>query len=196
MGSEKYEVIELAKGFLVQFHREHTELGRQSVQFVAWLVGFSVAMGALLLTGRERMPYLGGGAFTIIIILLVLAIVAGIFHRIVYHYGEKKTLLLAERLQATMAGFLLGARGAVTEPAEELLALAGLLAPYMQVSSAEEALRVWAKREPERTRREVKIVKNLERLADCLYYLTSVAFMAAIVVLAWILLRHALVSPS
>ncbi len=183
------EMIEFFKSVLPQVYRESAQFGRESVQVVAWLVGFSVAMGALLLTGLEKMPYLGAGAFRVTIILLAFAIFAGILHRIVYHYAEGKTLSLAINLHGQMGGFLVGARGTVTEASEVIRVLARLLGPYMDLSE-DEAFKRFTAGNPEETRRKARVAGRLHRIADCLYYLTSVAFLLAVAVLTWNLLCH------
>ena len=190
-----YELIEFFKNTLPQVYREHMEHGRQSVQFVAWLVGFSVAMGALVLTGLEKMAYLGAEVFATIVGLLTFAILAGILHRIAYHYLEGRIFLLMQRLQGQLGGFLVGARGTVTDPSEVLRTLASLVGPFMGLSE-EEALRRFMKGDSDRTRREVQAAGRINQLADWLYYLTSAAFMLAIVILAWNLLRHAFVKSG
>lgn len=189
MNRDYEAVIEFFKSAFPQVYRESAQLRRESVQVVTWLVGFSVAMGALLLTGLEKMPYLGAAAFRATIAMLALAIFAGVLHRIVYHYAEGKTLSLVQGLYGHLGGFLVGARATGTEPSEVIRVLASLVGPYMNLSE-EEAFKHLMAGNPEETRRKARVAGRLHRIADGLYYLTSAAFMLAVVVLTWNLLHH------
>lgn len=69
--------------------RDYSEIGRESVQVVIWLVGLSSAVFALLISNMDRITFIGADTLRIILLLLGTVIVVGVAQRLVHHWAER-----------------------------------------------------------------------------------------------------------